>query len=473
MMRIDLENPRHQILLRDTVFASLAAIIIMIPAVVSLGIAAWALIGSLLAIAAVHPRSLIFAVPLMIPLSFQPVQVGNLQFNMLEILIIAAVLGYAPRVLAGAWQLRGIERDQRHILMRRVVPDRLAAGISLLLMVGGVIAVLFMADGAHSAESLRTFRWTMFFPVAYFLLAAPVLYQREEFRALAGALFLAGATVSAAIAVADGFLGGGVQADAVTRLSGIAPHPNALALVLDRAVVFGLLVGILFREHISRHWMLPSLAVSGVLLMTFSRGAVLGLVAGVLIVLLLTRARRMAVAVAGASITGTIGLILMAPDRTLSLLGGGSGSLRLELWQSSVRMISDHPITGVGPDQFLYQYLPRYVTPEAWPERFTSHPHNLLLDSWLSVGIIGIVVVALIGLLLVRNIRGALQTRDRISLAAAGGIITVGVHGMVDQSYFLPELATSFWLLIILLIPAAASAEPEISREREQSEGQD
>ena len=52
-------------------------------------------------------------------------------------------------------------------------------------------------------------------------------------------------------------------------------------------------------------------------------------------------------------------------------------------------MIRDHPWTGVGLDQFLGQYSRRYVRIEGWPEHYTSHPHDIVLDFWLSLGIPG------------------------------------------------------------------------------------
>lgn len=472
-MLIDVQNPRHLMLAREVVFASVVSILILLPALFSLGVAAWAFLGSLLAFSLVHPRALIFAVPLVIPLSFNPVQVGELEFNMLEVLTLAAIIGYVPRILAGIWRSRGIDPDHRHVLMQRMVPDRFAAAIAILLFIAGGIALLFIADGAYTSESLRTFRWTILFPIAYFFLAAPIITQRSDFRSLAAALFIGGGVITGLVAIADGLLGGGVEADAVTRLSGMAPHPNALALVLDRVAVLGILAGVLYRERLRRVWLMPSVLLALVVVLTFSRGAVLGIAVGILIILVLVRAHRIAIAIAGASITGVIGMALTAPERTLSFLGGGSGSLRLELWESSVRMIRDHPLTGVGPDQFLYQYVPRYVTPEAWPERFTSHPHNLVLDTWLSIGIIGVAVIVLLAALVFRNARLSLQTRDRLSLAAAGAIVTAGVHGVVDQSYFLPELATSLWLLIILLIPPVLFDPPREAPAPEiETEGQ-
>jgi len=144
-------------------------------------------------------------------------------------------------------------------------------------------------------------------------------------------------------------------------------------------------------------------------------------------------------------------LVLVAGDRILSLFSGGSGSLRLAIWQSSLAMIRDHPITGVGLDQFLYQYAPRYVLPEAWPERFTSHPHNIVLDLWLRLGIMGLGVAAAYVVVLVRRVHRIVGQQTRLGLGALGALVAGATHGLVDNGYFLPGLALAFWLVTAII----------------------
>ena len=48
-------------------------------------------------------------------------------------------------------------------------------------------------------------------------------------------------------------------------------------------------------------------------------------------------------------------------------------------------MARDNWLFGVGPDNFLTHYR-AYMLPEAWREPNISHPHNLLLDAWVSLG---------------------------------------------------------------------------------------
>src|SRR5205085_10181531 len=75
------------------------------------------------------------------------------------------------------------------------------------------------------------------------------------------------------------------------------------------------------------------------------------------------------------------------------ILNAGSGVLRVGIWESSLRMLADHPIFGVGPDQFLNQFQAHYITPALEQERYTAHPHNLILDYWLSLGIMGLLIL--------------------------------------------------------------------------------
>ena len=55
-------------------------------------------------------------------------------------------------------------------------------------------------------------------------------------------------------------------------------------------------------------------------------------------------------------------------------------------------MIEERPLTGVGLDQFLYWYRSRYLLPEAWEEPNLSIPHNILLNYWVNLGILGVMI---------------------------------------------------------------------------------
>ena len=47
-----------------------------------------------------------------------------------------------------------------------------------------------------------------------------------------------------------------------------------------------------------------------------------------------------------------------------------SGVMRLDIWASSLRMLADHPVFGVGPDQFLNQFQARH--------QVNTHPRSVV-----------------------------------------------------------------------------------------------
>jgi O-antigen ligase len=133
----------------------------------------------------------------------------------------------------------------------------------------------------------------------------------------------------------------------------------------------------------------------------------------------------------------------------------GSGVIRLDLWRSALHMVRDHPIFGIGLDQFLNQYQGPYTDPGHQRERWLSHPHNLILDCWLSLGIIGLLVAGWTMLRFVRGVRAVIGQADprraALGQAVLAGMTAVIVHGLIDNSYFLQDLALTFWLFCALL----------------------
>jgi O-antigen ligase len=141
-------------------------------------------------------------------------------------------------------------------------------------------------------------------------------------------------------------------------------------------------------------------------------------------------------------------------QRFASLLDVEHGTTfrRLKLWEATWAMIRDHPITGVGLDNFLYQY-PNYMLAEAWQEPDLSHPHNILLDYWTRLGIAG--VAALVWLetafftLALRQYKRLPDGDARaIILGWIASMAAMLAHGLIDNSYFLVDLAFIFFLTL-------------------------
>jgi len=144
---------------------------------------------------------------------------------------------------------------------------------------------------------------------------------------------------------------------------------------------------------------------------------------------------------------------LIGTERLALDLQGGTAFFRLKLWQSALNMIRDHPLTGVGLDNFLYHYRTRYVLPEAWEELNLSHPHNILLDWWTRLGVLGVVALVWLEAAFFKRSLGLYRRladpdRGALVLGLMASMVDFLAHGLIDNSYFLMDLAFVFCLTL-------------------------
>ena len=163
-----------------------------------------------------------------------------------------------------------------------------------------------------------------------------------------------------------------------------------LAGVLTVALL-AILPQLLLRAPERRGWILPAWAVSALgLVLTLTRGAWLGFLAGATALWLLLRRLSVLVAIVGVLL---LTLLLFLPSGPL---GGRLRNLedpttmreRLYMWQSGLAIVRDHWLTGVGPGQVKAVY-PRYARPEA-VRKTTSHVHNTPLQIAAERGVLGL-----------------------------------------------------------------------------------
>ncbi len=83
-----------------------------------------------------------------------------------------------------------------------------------------------------------------------------------------------------------------------------------------------------------------------------------------------------------------------------------SNSERLLMWQSAWNMFLDHPITGVGAQNYEYQYQNHYISPLA-KERGQMHAHSNVFQLLAEQGVIGFSAFCLLfGIILKRGWQG-------------------------------------------------------------------
>ena len=354
---------------------------------------------------------------------------------------IAGPLSFSPPGLALVVTWLAVLARHRQLKLRW---PRTAFDAPLALFL--IAALVSLGVTQYPLLSVRELRAVILEPVVFFWLLH-VLPGSARW-ALYG--FLSSATLTALAAIAQGPLGvGGTQAEGVLRAQAWYPSANHLALMLGRAWPF-----LLAAALASSRWLwLPAIVVAVGVVLTFSTGGWLGALAAALVAVTCLGQNRLALRLGGlsvAALTVVSGLAVggLLPERLNPLRQ--TGGFRLDLWQSSLEMVRDHLLFGVGLDNFAYLYQQYYLRPGAAAEPNLSHPHNWVLDFWLSLGLLGLVAF----IWLVYRVWRARARSGWFVAGALGALADMLVHGFIDNSYFLVDLAYVFWLSLGL-----ASAE--------------
>ncbi len=400
-----------------------------------------ALVAALAAAALVWPRALLYVLALSLPFGVLAPAGGRLMLPIHESLAV---------LLAGSLIAH------TYVQQRLLFPRRIFFWWAMALVGLGAVSLLFAQYGVFS---LRELRQSIVVPVLLFLAASWLIENRQQAWRLvrafvAGAVVASGAALAAPVFDPDSV----VRAEGVWRLSGFYPSPNHLAMVVERALPFVIAAGI-YRLWPGRYaW--PLAAVLGLTLLgSFSRAGWLAAFVLLLFIVwvLLPRGRQRLLALAGILALAAAlvaGGVTLGPERVQSLVSvepGTSTHMRLLQGQAAVRMLADNPLTGVGLDNYLYVH-PQYMDPAAWREPNLAHPHNLALDFWLRLGIAGpIFIMSFLACFFLFTHRIVYESEDRqtraLGVGLAGSQVAAVTHGMLDNYYFLPDLASWFWLM--------------------------
>ncbi|MHB1162046.1 MAG: O-antigen ligase family protein, partial [Chloroflexota bacterium] len=395
---------------------------------------------------------------LTLPFYLHPRRLGPMAFSMPELILLCTLLG------AALYALRRARDGQRSSTTSLATP--LDGPIALFL--GAALLSLLASELLR--VSLRDLRTLVLEPVAAYYLAVWFLRRRGELMLVVVALLLGGGIAAAAGLYQYLFTDHVVAVEGVRRVLGPYLSPNHLGLYLGRLLPMAIALA-LFLPQARIPAALLTLTLGAALLLTFSVGSWIASGAAILAVALLWRARA-AVALAGAFallLVGSVPLLSLERISSHFSLTRGTSFIRVQLWESSLQMVRDHPLLGVGMDNFLYHYRTAYLLPQAAAEPNLSHPHNLVLNFWLQMGLLGLaamiwLLAALAGLWR-RLWRTTLDPLSRALLAGvAGATVDLVAHGMVDNSYFLVDLAFHFWLcsaVVVLLSRLSPSTRIE------------
>lgn len=242
----------------------------------------------------------------------------------------------------------------------------------------------------------------------------------------------------------------GASTTFLPNLNFLLPHPNAVATLIEGVLPFSLVLAVSRRRLIYRMFGVAcALVMLYALLLTFSRGAFVGIAAAVLIAFL-SRSRRFALFAGAGILVVVIAFFVLYDLRNVTVIADAFSwaSGRLELYQNSLYVASDYFFTGIGLGNTFAMVYSRYGILIHVP--FLTYAHNLPLSVWMGQGLLGL--TAFLGLLisfyvLVIHVLRTARARS-VFYGAWMGVTATLIHGFFDARQYVE----SAWLMPVLFL---------------------
>jgi len=262
-------------------------------------------------------------------------------------------------------------------------------------------------------------------------------------------------------------------------------NPNVLAEYL--IMILPLMIAIfLFSKKINQKLVfLMMTGVSGLcLIFTWSRGAWLGFLIGMLLFLLIYHRKSMILLLGGLISLPLLPVVLPQNiiDRFLSIgnIQDTSTSYRVNIWRAVIEMIKDNFSSGIGIGEGAFTVVyPKYSLAgiESAP-----HSHNLFLQIIVEIGIFGLIIFLAAMIIYMQNnfslykkLGDNIKYTETKLLSAAGfcGIVSVLIQGMTDYIWYNYRVFFVFWLVVALTIAVRRCAMLEWTERNEDDTSAD
>jgi len=380
----------------------------------------------------------------------KPVVWCVLTVTLAPLLPTMAVLGF---VLAGglALLLEMMRRDSVDVAWFSGNKYLYAYVLLYLLMTGAFL----WRGGSLQATALT---------VAFMLFAVQlmnVIQTRDMLKTMLGLLTAVGAIV-ALIGLYQFFVSGAQTAsswvdreafDIATRVYSTLGNPNVLGTYFVLILPFATVFLIAARGRVLRLFsMLALLAMGAALVLTYSRGAYLGILIAMALFFVLLDKRLIVPGILAVGIA-----IILMPDavigRFLSIgdMTDTSTVFRVSIWIGAGAMIRDHWLIGIGPGEGAWWAVyPAYALPAV----STEHTHNLFLQVLAEFGVLGFLIFLLILYHFYKNvivtIRDDWGEARLVAIAAISAMTGVLVMGMWDYALYNFRLQLLFWAILAI-----------------------
>lgn len=415
-------------------------------------------------------------------------------------LLVALVFALAPFVSSGLigvllfacaafWVLLTLsdETDLSQRLPLKVTPIHL-----LVLLYWGIAAVATALSPVKKEAATGLGKLTLY--LLLFALIARVL-RSPRIRSWMMTLFLHISLIVSIYGIRQSFFGAKALATWVDpespfghqkRVYSYLGNPNLLAGYLIPAIALSLVAIFVWQRWLPKALALTIFLVNSIcLVLTYSRGGLIGFVVCLFVLLVLlvywyslqlpTKWRPWAMPVALVSCAGVIILAVLLIEplriRVASIFVGrqdSSNNFRINVWSSVREMIRDRPIIGIGPGNNAFNKIyPRYMH-----ARFSAlSAYSIFLEVLVETGFIGfscflwlLVVTFNQGIQQLRRLRASANPDGFWLMGAIAAMCGMLSHGLVDTVWYRPEVSTLWWLMVAIIASYYTSPNTDTSR---------
>jgi O-antigen ligase len=319
-----------------------------------------------------------------------------------------------------------------------------------------VITVSLLRSGRIADGAVQSMRYVLFAVFAF--LVVQLVTDRPRLVRLAE-VFVVSSTAAALVGTVR-FL-----ASMTGRASGPIGEANDFAYVLATAAPLAIYLAWRNREH-RAIWLVASVVLVVTIVLTFSRGAFVGLGLAALWAALHNRTIAKGVLAAVAAVALISGAVLATDSQWVNERLGAKTAVadenwasRLALWRGAINMFREEPLLGVGSG--LYPHLAaEFVHDEPWG-LVEPVAHNAYLEVLAEDGAIGLgLFVAFIAgswVTLVRARRGARLADDADGAWLALAVQASAIVALVSAASISGQSAPPIWLTAAMAVPLAAS----------------
>lgn len=369
------------------------------------------------------------------------------------------------------------------------------------ILVFFLAATLSIFVAYDKTVALRSYREEIVEPLLYTLLALYYFRLRQDVTRLLLAMLGTGLMVALLGMIQYFFFRNQlpVESDGIRRVHAMYGSANSIGLLFDYVLPIGFALVVaksLYKPNVWAFWKYRLVAVAAcfamlyVLFLTQSHGAWIAIAVAAVFIAAVSIRQRKVMLIAVLLFLFIVGIaFFFYHSRITNFIFAShvdvhqvsTTTKRLYLWKSALNMIHDSPWFGYGMDNWLCHYSINkicfthihhylissdpvtHVPTDLKFEPDLSHPHNVFLHVWVSIGIFGVLAFAatllLFAWLFIRTLRhlranetGKNLPLQWMTIGVGAAMLAAMVQGQVDSSFLEQDLAFCFWMVIVALL---------------------